>query len=116
MLLTHKYMQCKCPLLFYFGSENDYLNLENMSTNGPLNSRQGRDHFFGMSASMWRKRESSLYPQASLFLNSVFRNHLCSRSLLTMRRKMCLLKRRRQLSLSVAYSFYLGNECGVLWP
>lgn len=39
-----------------------------MSTNGPLSSRQGRDHFFGMSASMWRKRESSLYPQASFFL------------------------------------------------
>lgn len=32
---THKYMQCRCPILFYFGSENDYLNLENMSTGGP---------------------------------------------------------------------------------
>lgn len=37
---THKYMQCRCPILFYFGSENDYVNLENMSTSGALNSRQ----------------------------------------------------------------------------
>lgn len=43
-------MQCRCPISFYFGSENDYLNLENISTNGPLNSRQGRDHFIGLSA------------------------------------------------------------------
>lgn len=40
MLLTHKYMQWRCPILFYFGSENDYLNLENMSTSGSLKSSQ----------------------------------------------------------------------------
>lgn len=66
---THKYMQCRYPILFYFGSENDYPNKEKMSTtSGPLDNKHRWDHSIGMLANLEEERNHSFIIKHLFFL------------------------------------------------
>lgn len=75
---THKYMQCSSPILFYFGSENDYLNKEKISTtSGLLNNKHCWNHSVGMLAHLEEERNHSFtFRHLFFFFNSFFRKYL----------------------------------------